>query len=563
MAAVDAGGAAAGVPPHADKNGCGGACHEQREQRLYGGRKGSCARASSHSAERTLRADGTGGGRPATARAYGQRMTRPGVRAVLTAEPGRWRRRAGVRLTTALVAALVVGTALGASGVLLEVLLQRTLSEGVRAATQQRAQDVAGALTAGGLSRVSLYSRGGESSVAQVLQGDQVALSSPDVAGQPPLTAMRPSPGVLLERDTGRLPIDGDQDHTVVAAGVHSGDGRDYVVVVAQSLGEVGTVLTALTTLLAAGIPVLVVLVGCSTFLLVGRALRPVESIRQRVADLDAGDLGRRVPVPPAQDEIRRLALTMNGMLDRLESAAAGSAGSPPTASHELRSPLANVGATVEVARRADAAAGRRSATWCWRRPAVCRRWSTTCCCSPATTSTACSCAVPTVDLDDLLRLEAERLRASRRLDVAVEVSPVRVDGDRQRLARALRNVVDNAAAHAHREVHLGLRVEGAQAVIEVTDDGPGVPAADRERVFERFVRLATGGPGPRAAPGSAWRSSGRSSPRTAGRRASSTPAARDDVAVPAATAGRLVRGEPAVQSSGDAPRHLPGVSWA
>ncbi len=388
----------------------------------------------------------------------------------------------------------MVASALGISGVLLELLLQRTLSEGVRTGTEQRAQDVAGALSAGGLARVSLFSRGGERSVAQVVLGDQVVLSSPDVAGQPPLTRLRPAPGVLLQRDTGRLPIDGDEDHDVVAAGVHGGDGRDYVVVVAQSLGEVGTVLTALTTLLATGIPVLVLLVGCSTFLLVGRALRPVESIRRRVADIDAVDLTRRVPVPPAQDEIRRLAVTMNGMLDRLESAADGQRRFASDASHELRSPLANVRATVEVARaHPDLADWSRVCAVVLEETGRLQALVSDLLLLARDDEHGLQLRRGDVDLDDLLRLEADRLRSSGRLSVVVVVSPVRVDGDRQRLARAVRNVVDNAAVHARSEVRLSVHVEAGQAVIEVSDDGAGIPAGDRERVFERFVRLDDG----------------------------------------------------------------------
>jgi signal transduction histidine kinase len=94
------------------------------------------------------------------------------------------------------------------------------------------------------------------------------------------------------------------------------------------------------------------------------------------------------------------------------------------------------------------------------------------------------------VDLDDLLTAEAERLRATTSLQVGLEVHAVRVQGDRDQLARVLRNLVDNAARHASARVGLSLTAGAQGAVLEISDDGAGVPEADRERVFERFVRL-------------------------------------------------------------------------
>jgi signal transduction histidine kinase len=98
------------------------------------------------------------------------------------------------------------------------------------------------------------------------------------------------------------------------------------------------------------------------------------------------------------------------------------------------------------------------------------------------------------VDLDDVLDAETRRLRAVTDLTVELDVTPVRVTGDTARLAQVVRNLGDNAARHARSRVRLSLRVdEGSTpgvAVVHVDDDGPGIPDAERERVFERFVRL-------------------------------------------------------------------------
>lgn len=94
-------------------------------------------------------------------------------------------------------------------------------------------------------------------------------------------------------------------------------------------------------------------------------------------------------------------------------------------------------------------------------------------------------------------------MRAFLTVTVTVTASPVRIHGDPLKLSRALRNLVDNAARHAESHVDLSLQILGDKVVVPVEDDGPGIPEVDRERVFERFVRLdenrnrASGGTGP------------------------------------------------------------------
>jgi signal transduction histidine kinase len=98
--------------------------------------------------------------------------------------------------------------------------------------------------------------------------------------------------------------------------------------------------------------------------------------------------------------------------------------------------------------------------------------------------------AVSDVDLDDLVAFEVHRLRRLDGLEVRAAIAPVRLRGDRNRLSRLVRNVTDNAAAHAHHRVEFTLTTNGTSARLEVGDDGPGVPDAQRERIFDRFVRL-------------------------------------------------------------------------
>jgi signal transduction histidine kinase len=95
------------------------------------------------------------------------------------------------------------------------------------------------------------------------------------------------------------------------------------------------------------------------------------------------------------------------------------------------------------------------------------------------------------VDLDDLAYTHRERLAAQHpRLMVDAQITPVRVRGDLYQLDRTIANLGDNAARHARTHVRLAVRAEGSTAHLTVEDDGPGIPAADCERVFDRFVRL-------------------------------------------------------------------------
>ncbi len=253
-----------------------------------------------------------------------------------------WRRHAGVRVTTSLTAAGVVAAALAVSGALLAFLLQRSLTVAVEDAALQRGRDVAAAVARDGVEGVGRLSTTSERNLVQVVRSERVVASSPDIDGQEALTSLRPAPG-QIRTATGRVAVGEEEDHVIVAVGVRSPDGVPAVVVVAQSLESIDASISALRSLLLAGVPLLVLLVGGTTFVLAGRALRPVEAIRRRVAGIGAEQLGQRVPVPSAQDEVGRLAVTMNDMLDRLESSATAQRRFVSDASHELRSPLATV----------------------------------------------------------------------------------------------------------------------------------------------------------------------------------------------------------------------------
>ncbi|WP_431770933.1 ATP-binding protein [Streptomyces cucumeris] len=238
----------------------------------------------------------------------------------------------------------------------------------------------------------------------------------------------------------------------------------------------------------------LVLFVAGLTWLLVGRALRPVAAIRREVTEITERDLHRRVPVPAARDEIARLARTMNATLDRLHQAMTRQRRFVADASHELRSPIAAVRTQLELAM-----ARPHRTDW----PSAVHK---------ALQDTERLQAVAS-DLLLLARLDAQDapprspvdLRAlaaeeARRHPGTVALTPAGdgtgpaadpvVHGSRVQLSRLLTNLTDNARRHTRASVRLTVgRYEDA-VELTVDDDGPGIPEADRGRVFERFTRL-------------------------------------------------------------------------
>jgi signal transduction histidine kinase len=246
-----------------------------------------------------------------------------------------------------------------------------------------------------------------------------------------------------------------------------------------------------LLTYLAVAFPLLLLIVAVIVWFSVGLTLSPVEAIRRRVATIAANDLTERVPETGGDDEISRLARTLNAMLNRLETSSRIQQEFVSNASHELRSPLTTLLATVDRAsnhiddtdwveftdtvrregRRIDSLVDdlfflARSDE---RREQIRRE---------------------EVDLDDILDEEARRVRQITTLSISTAgVQPTRVWGDPAMLRRLVRNIVDNALRFANEEVSFSTRYVGPMAEICVHDDGTGVDVANSERLFQRFVR--------------------------------------------------------------------------
>jgi signal transduction histidine kinase len=389
---------------------------------------------------------------------------------------------------------VVVAVAMALGAAVLLLLLQRALITGASDAADARSTEVAGQVGEEGLKGLSaeLGQTTRTSQLIQVLDssGRVVAASSSRVDSQP-LTSLRPAPGVIERSEVGRMPLLDDDGYLIVAQGTEYG-GERYVVVVASSVETQRETVTTVTEYLLVGFPVLLVVVGVAGWFLAGQALGPVERIRKRVQGIGAGDLDERVPVPETQDEIAKLAATMNEMLDRLQAGQATQRRFVADASHELRSPLATLTAALEVA-EADPTgqAWQELSRLMGAETERMGRLVEDLLLLAKADDAGLRMQRTDVDLDDLVEAEVQRLRRSAPdLTVTGEIHPVRISGDPARLSQLIRNLVDNAARAAHSAVRLTASAADGVAVLTVEDDGDGIPEADRQRVFERFVRL-------------------------------------------------------------------------
>jgi signal transduction histidine kinase len=404
-------------------------------------------------------------------------------------------RRASVRSRSTGAAVLVVALAMALGAAVLLLLLQRALITTASDAADGRAADVASQVAEEGVGAlgVDLAKTTRASQIIQVLdkRGGIVAASSAR-AETVALTKLRPAADTVQRAEVGEMPLlDDDHDYLIVARGVEYG-GQTYTVVVASSVQTQRSTVAKVAEYLAIGFPVLLLVVGAASWMLAGRALRPVERIRRRVQGIESSDLTERVPVPQTDDEIARLATTMNEMLDRLQAGQATQRRFVADASHELRSPLATVTAGLEVIEPSARGQAWQDLHRLMRGEAERMRRLVE---NLLLLAKADDAAMPMhraeVDLDDLVDAEVLRLRQGNgRLKVLADVQPVRVHGDQLRLSQLVRNLVENAALAAHSAVRLSTTQRDGQAILTIEDDGDGIPAEDRLRVFERFVRL-------------------------------------------------------------------------
>ena len=392
-------------------------------------------------------------------------------------------RLATIRAITTIVATIVVAIALvvGAAGLI--AALRRTMVDELTEAARAQAADVVGQLEAG--RPPVLEVAGADEQLIQVMTpAGAVVASSPNMAGRPAVVRLAPGQSARVV-----TPLD-DDEFVAVAEGAQTSDGP-RIVLVARALVDVLDTTTVITRLLVIGLPLMVAVVALTTWFAVGRALAPVEAIRREVDAISAAQLHRRVPQPKADDEIGRLAATMNRMLERLESARNSQRRFVSDASHELRSPITTIRQHAEVAlAHPDRVTAAELAEVVLAEQQRMQRLV-----EDLLLLARVDEHVPltraAVDLDDLAFEEGHRLRSatSKRVDTS-GVNAVRVQGDADALRRMVRNVGENAVRHASSRVDVTLVERGEEVVLTIDDDGPGIPATERARVLQRFVRL-------------------------------------------------------------------------
>jgi signal transduction histidine kinase len=403
--------------------------------------------------------------------------------------PTRPRRPRSVRARTTLGAGVVVLAALVIGAVAFVVVLRLVLLDGVRTSAEAGLEQVSSRVEADGAAAVTGY----EDVLVQVIgDGGAVLAHGEDADG-----------AALPTADESRWTHDGER-WLLVADDVELPGGGEATLVYGTTLDQADTAARTAVVLLAVGVPVLVLLLVAVTWAVTGRSLRPVERMRTEVETIRAARPDARVEVPDTGDEVARLASTMNAMLDRLERSAESQRRFVSDASHELRSPIASIRQHAEVAVAHPERTEVADLADVVRSEAVRLQDLVTGLLELSRLDEGGIRTRRPVDLDDLALDAVARARARSAAGVAPArdgaapavrvdgsaISAARVLGDERVLAGVVRNLVDNAVRHASTRVAVSLAEHDGSAVLMVDDDGTGVPEDERERVFERFVRL-------------------------------------------------------------------------
>jgi signal transduction histidine kinase len=401
-----------------------------------------------------------------------------------------WVRRLSLRARLLLVSVLALAVGLAAGGVVLVAVLNFALLRAVNAEALDTADGVAKLINQNQLSRPIPVNPGVQ---VQVIDArDRVSAVSANADRLVPILYPRElrdlgdRQGLVIPGD--RIGLPGPVRVVAVTAGPPT---APVHVLVARSTADVSQGVHLLIITLLVAFPLLVALLAAVSWRVLGAALSPVEALRAGAEDITGGARPGRLPVPGSNDEIHRLAVTLNDMLHRLDAARARQRAFVADAAHELRSPLTNMRTELEVAQRLP-----DSTDW----PALADdlltdvdrlgRLVSDLLLLARADDAATRPAQTTAEEIELGQLLAEVAARYPAVTYARPAAPLRTVGERDALGRVVANLLDNATRHAGERVLLSVTADGAYQKIEVSDDGPGIPAADRERVFHRFTRL-------------------------------------------------------------------------
>ncbi|MFC8705457.1 ATP-binding protein [Streptomyces anulatus] len=430
-----------------------------------------------------------------------------------------------VRARAAIGATLVVAVALVAAGLAVLLVLRANLIDQADLQAEVAAREVAGQLATGTpYDELELDDEEDhpvqvtdEEGRAVVVSKDLRAITGTGTSGVTPAPSASagasPSPGDGDDDDAdddddgsrpGRGEVSSDDPDFSDGTATVDGTTADYRFAAVEATTPDGVTLTvyagaplaaeqeAVNTVRGAmltGLPLLLVVVAGVTWLVTRRALRPVEGIRREMAAITASeDLARRVPEPGSRDEIAALARTTNETLTVLEASVERQRRFVADASHELRSPIASLRTQLEVAEAHPELLDLPGAVADTVRLQVLAADLLLL----ARLDAGEKPGSATVELGALVREEVSQ-RTGDRIAVGVEVpqgGAFEVNGSRGQLSRVIGNLLDNAQRHAEGSVAVSVAADGRGVRVEVRDDGAGVPEDERERIFERFVRL-------------------------------------------------------------------------
>jgi signal transduction histidine kinase len=404
--------------------------------------------------------------------------------------------RIPIRLRVALAFALVSAVVLAALGYFVYARFDSELSEQIDQSLRTHGDDIASLVAGGDLARNAKL-LGREESFAQVLTSEgSIYATTPQLGGDPQITpaeAARAARESFVVTRSHVRSISGEARLLARPAG--GPQGESFVVVTAASLDDRNESLANLRTLLFIGIPVALLLASAAGYIVSGRALRPVEAMRRRAAAISAAEPDQRLPLPEANDEIRRLGETLNGMLGRLEAAIERERAFVDDASHELRTPLAMHKTELELALRYAKTPEEMRAAMTSAIVEVDRliELAEDLLVLARSADGKLALDLRRVGVEDLLgdvreRFSARMAETGRSL-VIEPADGLSVEGDRLRLEQALTNLVENAIEHGGGEVIVRASETDGELAIHVEDRGPGFAPDFIGRAFERFSR--------------------------------------------------------------------------
>ena len=404
-----------------------------------------------------------------------------------------WRWVSSLRLRVILITLLVVTAVVGAGGMLIIRDVRGEFHETADWLAQARAEDVSRQLSRQGLPRELPEQDDGETLIWVVRDARLVSASAGLAGDRPPVDLPVQAVGDETTLEGVRLGTAEEDSYRVTALGTDGVDGPATVYVAVQ-VDEIQDFSETAARTGTVGLLLLVVPLGVVLWWAVGRTLAPVEAIRARAATITGQRLSERVPEPPRQDEIGRLARTINEMLERIDVAARDQRRFLADAAHELRSPLASLRTQLEAAPVSSRPTGPPFRddllAETLRMQVLVDQFLTLARSEQATLPTD---RVP-VDLDDVVTAGVAAFRSehpeARVVLDTTEVHPVQLLGNPALLEQLVRNLVENAARYARTTVAVALARDDQCALLTVDDDGPGIPPDLREEVFKRFMRV-------------------------------------------------------------------------